>query len=118
MSLFISDALAQAAQTAPTPPNGLASFLPLILIFFIFYFLVIRPQQKKIKDQNEVIDSIGKKDIIVTGGGIIGQVTKDEGDILHVEISPENTIKVLRSTISGRYSKSEAKNDTKKERKK
>ena len=118
MSLLISQAVAQVETEAPTPPNALANFLPLILIFLVFYFLVIRPQQKKIKSQNELIDSISKNDEVVTGGGIIGKVIKDEGEVLHVEINPENVVKVMRNTLSGRYSKSDAKSESKKDKKK
>jgi preprotein translocase subunit YajC len=79
----------------------LVQFLPLILIFVVFYFLLIRPQQKKMRDHRDMLASVRRGDRIVTGGGIIGQVVKvGGGDELTVEIAEGVRVKALRSTVS------------------
>jgi preprotein translocase subunit YajC len=101
--LFISAALAQDALPATAPNSTLMSFLPLVLIFAVFYFVLIRPQMKKQKEHLAMINSIARGEKVVTGGGIIGTVTKveeDDSNILHVEIAPDVRIKVLKSTIT------------------
>ncbi|MDA0998849.1 MAG: preprotein translocase subunit YajC [Proteobacteria bacterium] len=77
------------------------AFLPLILIFVVFYFLLIRPQQKKMKQHREMLNTIRRGDKLITGGGIMGTVAKvdNEGE-LTVEIAPDVRVKVQRSTIS------------------
>lgn len=106
--MFISQAFAQeAAATATTAaPMGIegavAQFLPLIAIFVIFYFLLIRPQQKKLKEHQATLAALKKGDKVVTGGGIIGTVTKvGEGDEVDVEIASGVVVKVQKPTIGG-----------------
>ncbi len=97
--LFISPAYAQAAGGAGG--GGFEMFLPFILIFVVFYFLMIRPQQKKMKAHRAMLDNLGRGDRIVTGGGIVGKVTRVEGpNELLVEIAPNLRVRVLRSTVS------------------
>lgn len=98
--MLISDAYAQAAGAGGTT-DILTSMLPLVLIFVVFYFLLIRPQQKKMKEHRALIEAIRRGDVVTTSGGIIGKVTKvgDDG-ILQVEIAEGVRIKVLRATIS------------------
>lgn len=99
---LISDAYAEDAPVAgaQTPP-AFASFVPLILIFVVFYFLLIRPQQKKYKDHQATLAAIEKGDEVTTGGGILGKVVKvEEGDILHVQIAENTEVRVARSTIA------------------
>jgi preprotein translocase subunit YajC len=98
--MLISPAYAQAA--APTGAFDMVSLLPLVLIFVVFYFLLIRPQQKKAKDHRAMVDTLKKGDQVVTGGGIIGRVAKAEaGDgTLLVEIAPNVQVRVARHTIS------------------
>ena len=97
--LFISPAYAQAAGGAGG--GGFEMFLPFILIFVVFYFLMIRPQQKKMKAHRSMLDNLGRGDRIVTGGGIVGKVTRVEGpNELLVEIAPNLRVRVLRSTVS------------------
>jgi preprotein translocase subunit YajC len=102
--MLISDAYAQAAGA----PSGLdfVSLLPLFLIFIVFYFLLIRPQQKRMRDHRDMIAALKKGDRVVTGGGVIGQVVKVEesDDALVVEIAPNVRIRVVRSTVANRLS--------------
>ena len=91
-------AFAQSAATQQ--PSMIASFMPLILIFIIFYFLLIRPQQKRAKEHKALLESIKRGDEILTGGGIIGKVIKADQTELIVEISTKVNIKVLRSTVA------------------
>ena len=96
---FISPAYAQAA--GGIGGGGFEMFLPFILIFVVFYFLMIRPQQKKMKAHRAMLDNLGRGDRIVTGGGIVGKVTRVEGpNELLVEIAPNLRVRVLRSTVS------------------
>ncbi|RTZ94919.1 MAG: preprotein translocase subunit YajC [Deltaproteobacteria bacterium] len=88
---------AQGAQGA----GGFASFIPLILMFVIFYFLLIRPQQKKSKEHREMIGNIKKGDRIVTSGGIYGRVTAVSDTILTVEISDRVRVKLNRANVAG-----------------
>ena len=71
------------AQTSAQQPSMFASFIPLILIFLIFYFLLIRPQQKKQKEHRLLLDAIKRGDEILTSGGIVGKVTKADAERLH-----------------------------------
>ncbi|MFM2045804.1 MAG: putative preprotein translocase subunit YajC [Pseudomonadota bacterium] len=106
--MFISTAYAQAATPAADPMGGLISFLPIILIFVVFYFLLIRPQQKKMKEHKAMLDALRRGDRIVTGGGIVGTVTKvGTDDELQVEIAEGVRVKVLRGTIQAVLAKTE-----------
>ena len=91
-------AFAQSAATQQ--PSMIASFMPLILIFIIFYFLLIRPQQKRAKEHKALLESIKRGDEILTGGGIIGKVLKADQTELIVEISTKVNVKVLHSTVA------------------
>ncbi len=75
-------------------------FLPLILIFAVFYFLLIRPQQKKIKQHQEMLAAITRGDTVVTGGGLIGKVEAVKDDALTIRIANGVEVRALRSTIS------------------
>lgn len=99
--MFIKEAMA-ATETATTATQAspMAGFLTqLILVFAIFYFILIRPQQKKMKEHEAMLNAIKPKDEILTGGGIYGKVTKADGDILTVEIADNVKIKVSRSSV-------------------
>ena len=93
------------AQTPGAQPDGLAAFIasPLAMmlpIFIIFYLLVFRPQQRRVKDHRAAIDAVKKGDTVVTGGGLIGKVTRvDEGEV-EVELAPNTRVKALKSTLS------------------
>jgi preprotein translocase subunit YajC len=98
--MFVSTAYAQAADGVGGAA-GLMSFLPLVLIFVVFYFLLIRPQQKKLKDHKGMLEALRRGDRVVTGGGIIGTITKvGADDELVVEIAEGVRVRVLRSTIN------------------
>lgn len=87
------------------------SFLPIILIFGIFYFLLIRPQQKKVREHQTMLSAIRRGDKVVTNGGIIGTVTKLTSDKeLQVEISDGVRVRILRSMIAEVLAKTEVAN--------
>ena len=88
--------------------NGLESFIPIILIFVIMYFLLIRPQQKKIKEHKNMVDNLRRGDQVLTQGGIIGKITKvKEGEEIEVELAKDVKVSVIRSTIVNVLSKTE-----------
>lgn len=95
---YAQEAAATAAMAAPSPISGL---LPLIFIFAVFYFLLIRPQQKKMKQHQAMIAAITRGDQVVTGGGIHGKVTKvEEGGKLRIQIAEGVEVLVEQSTVS------------------
>ena len=88
--------------------SGIGQFIPLILIFVIFYFFLIRPQQKKVKQHQAMVAAVRKGDQIVTAGGLIGKVTKVNTDNeVEVEISSGVKVKVVQHTISQVLNKTE-----------
>ncbi len=98
--MFISPAFAQAAGAAGGS-NFLLQIMPLVLIFVVFYFLLIRPQQKKMKAHREMIGAVRRGDTVVTAGGVIGKVNKVIDDnTLQVEIADGVRVRVVRSTVS------------------
>jgi preprotein translocase subunit YajC len=97
--MWISTAYAQGSGMFDQ--NALIQFLPLILIFVVFYFLLIRPQQRKTKDHKTMLDALRRGDRVVTGGGIIGTVARVENpEEVTVDIADGVRVRVLRSTIS------------------
>jgi preprotein translocase subunit YajC len=106
--MLISPAYAQAGGA----PGGfdLISLMPLVLIFVVFYFLLIRPQQKKMKTHREMIGAIKRGDKVLTEGGIIGSVVKvdDSDDVLLVEIAKDIRVRVARGTLSDVLTKPQA----------
>jgi preprotein translocase subunit YajC len=109
---FISNAFADVAAPAAnaahtTPQSTIMSFLPMIVIFVLFWFLLIRPQQKKAKLHNQMISELQRGDDVVTSGGILGKVSKVEDQVIHLEIADNVTIKVQRNTVSGKIAKAE-----------
>jgi len=105
--MFVTPAFAQTAGAAGAG-SAFASFLPLVLIFAIMYFLLIRPQQKKVKEMRAMVDALRRGDQVLTQGGIIGKVTKvgDDG-VLEVEIADGVKVKVLKHTITQVMNKTE-----------
>lgn len=92
--------------------DAIANFVPLILIFAIMYFLLIRPQQKKVKEHKAMVGAVRRGDQIVTQGGLIGKVTKvKEDNELEVEIADGVKVRVVQSTLADVRSKSEPAND-------
>jgi preprotein translocase subunit YajC len=97
--MWISTAYAQG--TGIFDQSALVQFLPLILIFVVFYFLLIRPQQRKAKDHKTMLDALRRGDRVVTGGGIIGTVSRvDNPEEVIVDIADNVRVRVLRSTIT------------------
>ncbi|WP_425099082.1 preprotein translocase subunit YajC [Tropicibacter sp. S64] len=89
-------------------PAQLGQFLPLILIFAIMYFLLIRPQQKKMKEHQKMVEALRRGDQVVTQGGLIGKVSKvKEGNEIEVEIAEGVKVRVVRATIAQVLSKTE-----------
>jgi preprotein translocase subunit YajC len=117
--MWITPAFAQAAGAA-SQQNAFTAFLPLLLIFVVFYFLLIRPQQKKLKEHRSMLTALRRGDRIVTTGGIIGLVTKVEERELIVEIADGVRVHVARDMVASVVSKTEpveAKSDDKKDEK-
>jgi preprotein translocase subunit YajC len=106
--MFVSTALAQDATPAAGAPDAMLQLLPIVLIFVVFYFLLIRPQQKKMKQHKEMLAALRRGDRIVTGGGIIGTITKviDENEV-QVEIAESVRVRVQRPAISAVLAKTE-----------
>jgi preprotein translocase subunit YajC len=106
--MFITDAYAQAASGMAQGQGMLGSFLPILLIIPVFYFLLIRPQQKKAKEHKALISAVKRGDRVVTTGGILGVVTKviDNGEV-QLEIAEGVRIRILRGSISDVVNRSE-----------
>lgn len=102
--MLITPAYAQAAGGGS---DFIFQILPFLLIFVIMYFLIIRPQQKRVKDHRELVSALRRGDTVVTAGGLIGKVTRVDESELQVEIAQGMKVKVVRSTITEVRSKSE-----------
>ena len=90
--------------------SGIAQFIPLILIFVIFYFFLIRPQQKKIKDHKLMVSQLKRGDEIVTSGGIIGKIEKiSDNDKIELSIADNVTVTIIRSTVQSLLNNSQTK---------
>jgi preprotein translocase subunit YajC len=113
--MFITPAFAQAAGAGDTN-SMLMSLLPFALIFVIMYFLILRPQQKKLKDHADLVKNIRRGDSVVTSGGLIGKVTKVVDDEqIEIEIADGVRIRQMRQMISGVRTKGEPAKDSKDE---
>ena len=90
--------------------QGIAQFIPLILIFVIFYFFLIRPQQKRVKEHKSMVESLKRGDEVITSGGIIGTVDRVmEDDRIEVIIGDNVKVQIIRSTITSQLKKEENK---------
>jgi preprotein translocase subunit YajC len=96
--VFISPAYAQASGS--TPGGDIMTFLPMIAIVVVFYFLLIRPQQKRAKETKAMLEALQKGDEVVTAGGIVGRIAKLSDAYADIEITPNVTVTVQRSAIS------------------
>ena len=94
--MIINNAFAQASNTQSDP---LMTFLPLILMFVVLYFLMIRPQTKKAKEHKKMVESLSTGDEVVTGGGIMGKIKKVDQNYLSVEISKNVEVNIQKSTV-------------------
>ncbi len=110
MSFLLSEAY--AADSAPAPaaaPDPLMSFLPLILIFVVFYFFLIRPQTKRAKEHKKMLEGLAKGDEIVTNGGLLGRITELGDHFVAVEVAANVQVKVQRQAIANLMPKGTAK---------
>ncbi len=101
--MFEKIAYAAAAQSPAAEANPLLSFLPFVLLMVIFYFLLIRPQQKRQKETQKMIDNIKKGDRVVTTGGMIGTVVGIQNDYMVLKLgdNDQSKVEILKSAITG-----------------
>ena len=97
--MFISNAYAQAAAPAGAG-GGLMSFLPIILMFVVLYFLMIRPQMKRQKEQKAMIDALAKGDEVVTAGGLVGKVSKVGEAYIHLDVANGTEIVMQKAAVT------------------
>jgi len=105
MSFFISDALAAPAQQTDT----VMQFLPLVLIFVVFYFLLIRPQSKRAKEHKAMVGALAKGDEVVTNGGLLGRVTQTDENFVTLKIADNVEVKVQRQAVANLMPKGTSK---------
>ena len=98
MGFFISDAYAQTGAQAAGP--GIFDFVFLIILFAVFYFLLIRPQQKRAKEHKRMVEALAKGDEVVTNGGLLGKITKVGDNFITVEVADETLVRVQRSAVA------------------
>ncbi len=108
MSFFISDAWAEAAPAAQQDA-GLMGLLPLLIIFVLFYFLLLRPQMKRAKEHRKMVEALAKNDEVVTSGGILGKITEVDESFVTMEIADGVRVKVQRNAVSSVVPKGTAK---------
>lgn len=101
------------AQGAAGGGDFFIQIMPFLLIFVIMYFLIIRPQQRRLKEHREMVGSLRRGDTVVTGGGLVGKVTKVDESEIQVELAQNVRVKVVRSTVSEVRSKTEPVGDKK-----
>jgi preprotein translocase subunit YajC len=104
--MVITPAYAQAAAGGGAA-GGLIGFVPILLIFVIMYFLMIRPQQKKMKEHRTMVEALRRGDQVVTSGGMIGKVVKVSDAEVEVELAPNVKVRVVKNTIAQVMSKTE-----------
>lgn len=103
MSLFVSEAFAQAAPAAPAAgqaPGGFMQFVPMILIFVVFYFLLIRPQIRKQREHADLVKSVKIGDQVISASGIVGTIRDMTDKLVTLEIASNVKIKMLRTQVS------------------
>jgi preprotein translocase subunit YajC len=96
LDFFIASAYAQDA----TQPGGLMSFLPLIIIFIIFYFLLIRPQMKRAKEHKKLVSELANGDEVVTNGGLLGRITKVSESFVTLELADNVQVKIQKHAVA------------------
>lgn len=96
MDFFISNAYAQDAAAG----GGLMSFLPLIVIFAVFYFMLIRPQMKRSKEHRQLVSQLSKGDEVVTNGGLLGRITEVSESFITLEVADKVQVRVQRQAIA------------------
>jgi len=114
MSFFISDALAEgAAAGSAAEGSGLLGMLPLLLIFVLFYFMLIRPQAKRAKEHKNMVEELSKGDEVVTNGGLLGRITDVGESFITVKIADNVEVKVQKQSVSALVPKGTMKSDVK-----
>lgn len=113
MSFFIADAMAEGAPAAAQQSDPLMSLLPLVVIFVIFYFLLIRPQSKRAKEHKNMVAALAKGDEVVTNGGILGSITAIDDNFVTLEIASGVEIRIQRSAIGSLMPKGTIKSASK-----
>lgn len=98
--MFISNAYAQSPFDALGLSSNMTSFLPLVLMFVVMYFLMIRPQQKRAKEQKAMMDALAKGDEVVTAGGILGKVAKVSDAYITIEVASGTEVVVQKASIT------------------
>ncbi|WP_084582769.1 preprotein translocase subunit YajC [Sphingomonas azotifigens] len=100
--MFATPAYAQAAGAAGQGSTlaGIMSVAPLVLIFVVFYFLMIRPQQKRMKTLQDSLKAVKKNDTVVTAGGLIGKVTRVDETEVEIELAPNVKVRAIKSTLA------------------
>jgi preprotein translocase subunit YajC len=98
--MFASPAYAQAGAASSGTAGLVMNILPLLLIFVIFYMLMIRPQQRRMKQHQAMVAAVKKNDIAVTNGGLIGKVTKVDEDNIELEVASGVRVKVIKTMLS------------------
>ena len=100
--MFATPAYAQAAGAAQggSTAGAIVSLLPLVLIFVVFYFLMIRPQQKRMKDLQNAVQGVKKGDTVVTAGGLIGKVTKVDETEVEIELGTNVKVRAIKATLA------------------
>ncbi|MGN6099997.1 MAG: preprotein translocase subunit YajC [Devosia sp.] len=115
--MFVTPAYAQATGAAGAAPGGmdiLIQFAPIVILVIIFWLLIFRPQQKKLREQRAMLSAITRGDTVVTTGGLVGKVTKAvEGEDLEVEIAQGVKVRIVRGMVSDVRSKGVPVNDNK-----
>ena len=96
--MLISNAYAQTAAAGPM--DGVMQFLPIILMFVVLYFLMIRPQQKKAKEHKALLEGLGKGDEVVTASGMVGRITKVGDDFVTIEIAANVEVQMQKPSIA------------------
>ena len=109
--MLASPAYAQTAAPGAGGMDFIVQLIPLILIFVIFYFFLIRPQQKKAKDHQNMVENLRRGDTVITAGGLHAKIMRVADDHVEAELAPNVKVKVVKQTISGVVSKTEPAND-------
>jgi len=100
MDFFIASAHAQAAGGAAAAPNPIMSFLPLVILFGVFYFMLIRPQMKRAKEQRAMVAALNKGDEVLTNGGLLGRIDDISEQFVSLEIASGVVVKMRRDAVS------------------
>ncbi|MDX9741806.1 MAG: preprotein translocase subunit YajC [Gammaproteobacteria bacterium] len=108
MGFFIEDAWAQEGAAAA---GGFASLLPLILIFVIFYFLLLRPQIKRAKEHKKMVEALARGDEVITTGGLLGRITRLDENFVSLELAEGVVVRVQRSAVGSMVPKGTIKKD-------